>query len=175
MRPHNGSKRTSEAGLILVETLVATAVLLVVAVGVMSLAAVAVSTTEDQGHLVARTTEYAQDKMEQLMALAYGDVTSNTAVFPTSNSGGTGLAVGGSSNPNAPVAGYVDYLDPNGNLLAGTGAPRGWFYKRAWQISTPAGTTNIKQITVTTIVAVSVGARGQLPQSTVICLKTLPF
>ena len=34
---------------------------------------VGMMTTENQGHLAARTTEYAQDKMEQLLVLAYGD------------------------------------------------------------------------------------------------------
>ena len=57
--------------------------------------------------------------------LVYGDTTSNTALFPAADSGGTGLAVGGSSNPSTVVAGYVDWLDLNGNLLtsSGTTAP----------------------------------------------------
>ena len=84
------------------------------------------------------------------------------------------MAVGGNSNPNAPVNGYVDYLDIDGNLLpSGGGAPAGWFYKRVWQITSPSA--NLKQITVTTIVAASVGGRGQLPQSTAVALKTNPF
>ena len=40
----------SEAGMTLLETVIALAILLVIAVGVMVLAAVAVSTTETQGH-----------------------------------------------------------------------------------------------------------------------------
>ena len=168
------SKRGSQAGVSLLETIIATAVLVIVAVGLLGVGVIAMTTTENQGHLAARTTEYAQDKMEQLMALAYGDATSNTTVFPANNAGGTGVAVGGNSNPNAPVNGYVDYLDIDGNLLpSGGGAPAGWFYKRVWQITSPSA--NLKQITVTTIVAASVGGRGQLPQSTVVALKTNPF
>ena len=109
------------------------------------------------------------------MSLAYTDSTSDTTVFPTANGGGSGLSVGGSADPNAPVAQYVDYLDADGNLQpSGGGAPAGWFYKRVWQISTPAGTTNLKQITVTTTAASGVG-NGTAPQSSVSALKTSPF
>src|SRR5437870_6861574 len=110
-----------QAGSTLIETVVASALLLVVLIGLLGAVPMAVAITENQGHLAARTTEYAQDKMEQLLALAYGDTTSDTRVFPATNAGGTGLAVGGSSDPNAPVTGYVDYLDQNGNLLASVG------------------------------------------------------
>jgi hypothetical protein len=166
--------RSAESGSSLIETVVATAILLVVFGGVASMGIVAMTTTENQGHLGARTTEYAQDKMEQLLVLAYSDTTSDTRVFPATNSGGTGLAVGGNSNPTNPAANYVDYLDQNGNLLAasGTTAPAGWFYKRVWQITNPS--TNLKQVTVTAIVAASLG-RKEPPQSTVTALKTYPF
>ena len=135
---------------------------------------VAMTTTENQGHLSARSTEYAQDKMEQLLVLAYGDTTSDTRVFPATNSGGTGLAVGGNSSPSGPVAGYVDFLDQNGNLLVANGAaaPAGWFYKRVWQVTLPS--VNLKQITVTVIVASALG-RTEPPRSTVVALKTFPF
>src|SRR6185295_15350309 len=125
----------SDTGTSLVEAVVATTLLAILMAGVMSLGAVAPTTTENQGHLAARTTEYAQDKMEQLLALAYGDTTSDTRVFPATSTGGTGLTVGGSINTGAPVTGYVDYLDANGNVLASAnGAPANWFYMRAWQV-----------------------------------------
>jgi hypothetical protein len=177
--PHSSFHRLSQSGMSLLETLIAIALLLVATGGIMSIAMVATSTTENQGHLSARTTEYAQDKMEQLISLAYGDSTTDTTVFPANNAGGTGLSIGGSSDPNAPVAGYVDYLDRSGNpLAAGAGAaPAGWYYVRVWQISAPAGTSNLKQITVTSKVQAAVGSSGTgaLPQSTVASLKTNPF
>ena len=38
--------------------------------------------------------------------------------------GGSGLTIGGSNNPAAPVAQYVDYLDVDGALIASAnGAP----------------------------------------------------
>jgi hypothetical protein len=166
--------RGAESGSSVIETVVALALLLIVLGGVASMGIAAMTTTENQGHLSARATEYAQDKMEQLLVLAYGDTTSDTRVFPATLTGGTGLTVGGSSNPSNPVAGYVDYLDQNGNLLASVGVtpPANWFYKRAWQIALPS--TNLKQVTVTVIVASALG-RTEPPQSTVVALKTFPF
>lgn len=166
--------RRSDAGSILVETMVAMSLLLVVMAGVVSMDGIAMNFTENYGHLASRTAEYAQDKMEQLVVLSYGDATSDTRVFPSAPSGGTGLADGGSANTAAPAAGYVDYLDGNGNLLASTGttAPTGWYFKRVWQVS-PAS-TNLKQITVTVTVALAFG-RLQPPSSTMVSLKTFPF
>ena len=41
----------------------------IMALGLLPLGVIATTTTENQGHLAARTTEYAQDKLEQLLAL----------------------------------------------------------------------------------------------------------
>ena len=163
-------------GFTLLETVFALSMLLIVAAGIMPLGLMAVKTTENQGHLAARTTEYAQDKLEQLMALSYSDSTTDTRVFPANDSGGTGLTKGGSADPSAPADGYVDYLDIDGNLKpAGQGgAPDGWYYKRVWEISIPKA--NLKQIKVTATVRVaSQGGVGDLPKSTVMALKTFPF
>jgi len=185
----------SQAGMSLIETVIALAVLLIAAVGVMGLGALAMMTTENQGHLAARTAEYAQDKMEQLLALKYCDASSDTSVLPTSSAGGQGLAgcptplvsvatgtsgVGGSSNPSAPAAGFVDYLDNSGNLLAtgaGGAAPANWKYIRVWQIASANATNTVKQITVTVKVSGEVGGggAGALPQSTLVSLKAYPF
>lgn len=152
----------------------------------MGLCAIAMTTTENQGHLMARTAEYSQDKMEQLISLAYTDTLSNTATFPTSSSGGSGLAVGGSSNPDAPTTNYVDYLDFNGNPLAiGVSAPANWFYIRVWNISNVAGAPSfgtvgptMKLITVTTEVRRGVagvgGGGGLAPQATMTSIMTYP-
>jgi prepilin-type N-terminal cleavage/methylation domain-containing protein len=162
-------------GFTLVEVMVALMILLVVSAGVLPLTLVATKTAENQGHLMSRTTEYAQDKLEQLLALAYGDSVSDTRVFPASDTGGTGLAVGGSSDPDAPAPSYVDYLDINGTLLpAGDDTPPDWFYKRVWEIEVPSD--NLKRVTVTAIVrSSSTGGLGQIPRATVSALKTFPF
>lgn len=167
--------RRSDQGFTLIEIMIALGILAIVAAGVLPLGLVATTTTENQGHLMARTTEYAQDKLEQLLALAYGDSTTDTRTFPAANAGGTGLVVGGSSDPNAPVLGYVDYLDIDGNVLPSGGAvPANWFYRRVWQVASPRA--NLKQVTVTAIVRVSAaGGAGSIPRSTVTALKTFPF
>jgi prepilin-type N-terminal cleavage/methylation domain-containing protein len=181
-------KHSPQAGSTLIETMIAIAIILICAAGVLGLAALSVTTTENQGHLMARTTEYSQDKMEQLLALAYCDATTDTTKIPSVPTGGTGLAgcpnppltpatgtggIGGSSDPSSPATNYVDYLDSTGTPVTGTG---GWTYIRVWQIAAgPGGLTQMKQITVTTRVNNSVGSRGLLPQSTVTVLKSYPF
>jgi len=174
----------------LIETTIALALLLTVSVGVLSLGGLAMATTENEGHLLARTAEYAQDKMEQLLALKFCDATSDTTVLPTTAAGGQGLAgcgaplnsngtgVGGSSNPGAPAAGFVDYLDNSGNLLptgAGGAAPVNWKYIRVWRVASANATNTVKQITVTVRVSSAVGGITLLPQSTVTALKAYPF
>jgi hypothetical protein len=163
----------SERGTTIIETVIATSLLLVVMVGLLSMSALATIYTENHGHLEARTTEYAQDKMEQLLALVYTDAASNTVVFPAAPSGGTGLAIGGSLNTAAPVNGYVDWLAQDGAMLfGGTTPPAGWFYERVWKIE--ALTAGVKQITVTATVKSSVG-NALIPKSTVVALKSSRF
>jgi prepilin-type N-terminal cleavage/methylation domain-containing protein len=169
-------------GFSLLETMVGLGLLLIVAAGALPLAAVAFATSENQGHLSSRAAEYAQDKLEQLMALSYGDTTSDTRVFPATDVGGSGLTIGGSSDPAAPVAQYVDYLDIDGALIASANGqpPQGWYYQRVWQVSTVPAVgggvrVNFKQITVTATVAHSQGSWALRPRATVSALKTFPF
>jgi prepilin-type N-terminal cleavage/methylation domain-containing protein len=165
--------RTDERGFSLIETMIALGILAIVAAGVLPLGIIAAKSTENYGHLKARTTEYAQDKVEQLMALAYNDATSNTRMFPAPPAGGSGLAVGGSIDTAAPVATYVDYLSVDGEVIAGN-PPADWYYMRAWQIVQVR--PNLKEIRVTARVnALSLGGPGLVPQSTVSVLKTFPF
>jgi prepilin-type N-terminal cleavage/methylation domain-containing protein len=166
---------TDQRGFSLLETMIALCILAVVAAGVLPLGILAAKMSENNGHLSARTAEYAQDKIEQLVALAYGDATSDTRQFPSPNAGGSGLAIGGSINTAAPVATYADYLDVNGNLiLAPGGPPANWYYMRAWRITQVR--PNLKQIIVVARVnSLAFGGPGLLPQSTVSVLKTSPF
>src|SRR5262249_50708234 len=138
-----------------------------------------------------RATEYAQDKMEQLLALDYSNTLTDTRSFPATTCASPnlcGLSPGGSYNVDSPVALYVDYLDVNGNLCGTTGAacaapssttpPDGWFYERAWKIddhSTDATLpTNLKRITVAA--ATSRGFGGSTRASSYLTvLKSNPF
>jgi hypothetical protein len=166
-----------EQGTTLIETAIAAGILLTVLIGLMSVISFSTAITENEGHLSARAAEYAQDKMEQLLALAYTDAVSDTTQIPTANAGGSGLAIGGSSDPSAPVALYLDFLKQDGTPLcpcAGVTKPANWFYMRVWSIAIPPGRANLKQITVTTTVASSVG-KAILPTATVTALKSSPF
>jgi prepilin-type N-terminal cleavage/methylation domain-containing protein len=169
------STRSDEGGFSLLETMVALSILLVVAAGVLPLGVVAVNTSENQGHLSSRAAEYAQDKLEQLMALAYADSTSDTRQFPAPQLGGSGLTIGGSLDPNNPGQLYVDYLDIDGALVpSATGAPpANWFYQRTWLVTSPRA--NLKRIDVTARVRWTAGAWAFRPNATVAALKTFPF
>jgi hypothetical protein len=173
-----------ERGTTILEVLIASALLVTLMAGLMAMSGVAIATTENQGHLAARTTEYAQDKMEQLLALGYGDAISDTRTFPAGTTGGSGLVVGGLSDPTAAIATatqtYVDYLDENGTLTAaaGTTAPANWYYKRVWKIddnSTDATLpSNMKRITVAVTIRRGFGGAGA-STSVLTCLKSSPF
>jgi len=155
--------------------MVAVAILLVGIVGVMSLFTVAAGQNKSQGEIATRTTEYCQDKMEQLLALSFADGATNTTVYPPQTSGGTGLGgnmavnttVGG-TDPASRVSGYLDYLDANGNLLTSSA---GAFYVRLWSISTDS-TGTLKTITVRTEAASAAGAGGMAPATTLVCIKS---
>ena len=175
----NGVKR-GQAGISLLETMIALGILMIVSLGLLSMAMISMTTTENQGHLAARTTEYAQDKMEQLLGLAFTDnSTDTTAIDTTSNTytlgtGGTGLTAGGSLSTTAPTNGYVDYLDANGNPLGGGATqPANTFYVRAWQITNTTGT--LKTLSVTVAAVTGVNTRNAAPNSTVTALKSSPF
>ena len=185
--PARVRRLAAEDGTTLIETTIACGILLVTLAGLMSMGTIATMHTENQGHLAPRTTEYSQDKMEQLLALAYGDSTSNSVVFPTAVGGGSGLAVGGSSNTAAPVNNYVDWLAQDGGLLGGgTAPPATWFYERVWQVTCASAAyvpaqacvdnpaAGIKQIVITVTVRSSVGG-FMLPKSTVMALKSSQF
>lgn len=163
-------KKKSQSGISLVETMIALCLLLIAAAGIMTMATVAMTTTENQGHLAARTAEYAQDKMEQLLALQYPDNSTDTTVFPSTVGAGSGLTPGGGLNPNAPVVNYSDYVDKSGNPV-GVGA--NWQYVRVWQVTQVTAT--MKQISVLTQVRNGIGGNGVLPTSMITCLKSSPF
>jgi hypothetical protein len=178
----------AEQGTTILEVMVASALLVTLMAGLMAMSSLAISTTENQGHLAARATEYAQDKMEQLIALDYNDAATDTRTFPAGSTGGSGVSTGGSFNVDSPVATYVDYLDQNGNQCGSTGAacaaptgntaPAGWYYVRAWQIddNTTDATlpANLKRITVGAATIRGFGGTTRAA-SYLTVLKTNPF
>jgi len=188
-----GNRPRSERGSTLIETMVAIAILLIVVVGLLPVFAIGIQTTNQQGDMATRTTEYAQDKMEQLLTLnainltsdGFNDGTTDTTVFPSVTDGSTGCTGSGGNTcglggtmaasttvgsvpPAAVVKYFVDYLDTNGNLLtSSTGAE----YTRQWQVSTDS-TGTLKTITIVSTSLKAAGVMGLAPTSTLVCVKS---
>jgi len=167
------SQRVATKGFSLIEVVVAMCILLVGLVAVMSLFTVALDQNANQGEFATRTTEYCQDKMEQLMSLSFTDGSTNTTVYPPQSTGGTGLggnmaasATVGSVNPASPTTNYVDYLTETGTLLSSS---TGAYYIRQWSITTDS-TAKVKTITVFTTVTARRGI-GPAPSTTLVCYK----
>jgi len=167
-------QRARQRGVSLIETMVAAVVLLVGCGATMSLFSVAVAQISSQGDVGTRVTQYAQDKMEQLMVLDFEDSSTDTTVDPLQPTGGTGLGgvmagdqTLGSTNPSAPVDGYLDYLDASGQR---TTDANGASYIRQWSIATSTSAT-LKTITVRVGVTVQLAARGLPPNTTLVCSK----
>jgi hypothetical protein len=170
----SSTRRSVQRGVTLIETMIAAFILLVGVTGILSLFTVAVSTNSGQGDIATRTAMYAQDKTEQLMALSFNDATSDTTVYPTSSTGGTGLggimagnATVGGLNPASPVTNYVDYLNSNGNQQATSSDAS---YMRQWTILTNSS-ANLKTITVLTTVLNWTG-KGLAPSTRLVCTKS---
>ena len=138
----------AQEGFSLLETVMALSLLLVVSLGLLPLGIIATTTTENQGHLMARTTEYAQDKMEQLWRCPTAIRRRIPACFRQRHrrdgahhwrqleSGCAGRAVRGLPRHRRLI-----------DSLVRDDGTSDWFYKRVWQISSPSA--NLKQLTVT--------------------------
>jgi type II secretory pathway pseudopilin PulG len=168
--------RRNENGLSLIETMIAMLVLLIGLVAVMNQFTVSVSQNANQGEFATRTTQYAMDKMEQLLSLSFSDSATDTTVYPPTSTGGTGLGANltagntvGSVDLNSPATGYVDYLNYDGDLLTGSN-PSNWFYKRQWSISLNSAST-LKTITVIATARISAGG-GTAPSTTLVSYKS---
>lgn len=157
------SRSFSEAGFSLIETLVATAILATVSLGVAQMFILATDNTRG-GKFETTATTLAEQKMEQLRGLTWGfdteglglpetDVTTNLAVSPPDTSG-SGLNPSPDGTLEANTDGYVDFLDQNGAYL-GTGdpPPASTVYIRRWSIEplpTNPNNTLVFQVFVTT-------------------------
>jgi type II secretory pathway pseudopilin PulG len=183
----------SERGSTLIETMVAVAILFIVVAGLLPVFFIGVQTTNQQADLATRTTEYAQDKMEQLLALntinltsdGFNDGTTDTTVFPSVSNGSTGCTGSGANTcglggtmaasssvgsvpPAAAVKYFVDYLDVNGNLLTSSA---GAYYTRQWKVTTDS-TATLKTITIVATAVQGAGIKGLAPSSTLVCVKS---
>lgn len=173
-KPCRNKSTRSQRGVTLIETMLAAAILIIVVVGLLPVLVMGFQTTEQQGNIATRTSEYAQDKMESLLNLNFTDGTTDTTVFPpVLGCCGLGGAMAASSTvgaipPTAAVPQYVDYFDANDNLLA---TAVGAYYTRQWSISTDA-TNTLKTITVVVTSLKGAAVKGLPPSTTLVCIKS---
>ncbi len=172
-----------ERGVSLVETMIA---VLVAFIAMSSLGAVifsAMVANKNQGTETTRMTALAREKMEQLVRLPYDDTTTNTTLI-TDTGWDVGLASSAATDltqltscPGSGDAnvGYVDFLDNNGQPLAGacaTAIASGFGYERRWKITDVSGVSGLKQITVMVYAPNAVRAGGAMPTVAVTTFKS---
>jgi Tfp pilus assembly protein PilV len=187
-------KTAHEDGFSILEALFATFIMTIGIVGLMSLFTIAAVRNAGQGEQSTRCTEYAQDKMEQLLALSFSDSTSQTSGNTTLCStctgyvSGVGLTAGGTPmSVTSPIANYTDYVVWNGNaeVVQTASTPGTLLYTREWSItngptgcSLTAPVTCVKTVTVTVTanftgfaVGVNNSASAIAPTTTLIAQK----
>jgi type II secretory pathway pseudopilin PulG len=165
----------SEAGFTLLETCVATGILIA---AVVALAQMFVLST--QTNMSARQTSYAavlaDQKIEELRALTWGfdtqglpisDTTSNTSVSPEQPNGGVGLTPSPAEALQENTTGYVDFINQFGQKLSSVDAspPDGTVYIRRWSIEPLP--TNPNNTLIIQVLATRHRARGAADQGKV--------
>jgi hypothetical protein len=141
------SRRGPEDGFALLDVLIACGMLVGIAAGVASAAAVAIRTGAESRVRTSATVLAAQ-KMEQLRSLAWSeavdtatgarfavsDTTTDLSVDPAADSG-AGLAPSPAGTLDANVPPYVDHLDAAGAWVGrGTTSPPAAMFTRRWSI-----------------------------------------
>ncbi len=132
----------NQAGMTLVESMMAIVILLFGLMTMAQVLAFCVIGSKTHGRDSGKTTASAHDKMEELIGLEFTDTTTNVTVAPPYPTTGVGLRAGGSIYPSTPADGYVDYLDAAGTRTTSAAA----LYTRQWQVVNESATS--KRITV---------------------------
>ncbi len=157
--------RSDESGITLVETLIATLILLFGLLAMAHLMSFGTIASKTLGRDATKSTAYAHDKMEELIGLDFADTTTNVTVNAPFTSDGVGLTAGGSIPPTAPASGYADYLDTDGARTTSSNAA----YVRQWQIINDA--TGLKRIIVAVTSTRSL-SYGAAPSAVLVTFKT---
>ncbi len=163
------SGMNDQRGFSLLEAMVASFIMLIGIGGLMALFVIAAAKNAGQGDQATRTTEYAQDKMEQLMALNFNDSTTLGVGSASTANGCTGCGLAGPGSVTSAVTNYVDYVNPT-NATPITASSTGALYVREWSVATTS--TNVKVITVYVKALFSTDAVQSLaPSTTLISVK----
>ena len=158
-----GTTRTvrAQTGFALIEVLVASAILVAVAVGASQVAAASIRATVSARARTAATA-LAVQKMEQLRALVWSEVTDTDsgAVLPVSDlttdlstdpetAFGSGLSESPPGTLEANVPPYVDYAGADGTWIGtGRNPPRSAVYIRRWSIQALDGDPDTRVLQV---------------------------
>ena len=157
------SSLAGETGSTLIEVLVAT---LIMVTGMIAMSQLfLVSTANNTGSRSdTYSTVLAEQKMEQLRALAYGfdlaglpvsDIDTDTSVSPPAANGGTGLQPSPPSALQTNTKGFVDHVDGQGTIVGNNvSPPASAVYTRRWSVEplpTNPNNTIILQVLVTPI------------------------
>jgi type II secretory pathway pseudopilin PulG len=157
----SNSFNNGESGFSLIEVMVATGLLVTALVTLAQL--FVISTRSNIGsHNTTYASVLAEQKLEELRALAWGydtqglplsDTTTDTTVSPETPTGGTGLSASPATTLQSNTTGYVDYVDSFGNKLGtGVNPPDKAIYTRRWSITplpTNPNNTLVIQVLVT--------------------------
>lgn len=146
----------NQRGFTLIESVVASAVVIATLAGVVHLfLQTARITAEARRAPVALAA--AESKLEQLLALSWtydaagiplSDEHSDTTVDPSSFAGGTGLAISPADSLSRASPGYVDYLDGSGRSVGSTPAS-GAIFSRRWLVQAlPAAPLDVRLLRV---------------------------
>ena len=167
----------SERGTTLIETAIACAILLVVMVGLLSMAALATML-----HREPRASRGAHDRVRAGQDGAAAGARLHRRGRPTPSCfrprrpAAPGSRSAAARTPRHRSNGYVDWLAQDGSLLGGgTTPPADWFYERVWQIDLrPSGTSNRSPDRRQSRCATR-SAGALIPKSTVVALKASQF
>jgi type II secretory pathway pseudopilin PulG len=155
------TNRPSTRGFTLVETLIATGLLVTVIAGLAQLFALSVRFTRDSGQFGVALAA-AQDKLEALRALRFAYDEGGGIVTDAR------LAASPAASLSSNVAGYMDWLDASGAALAGaTGAE----YVRRWRITVVAD--DEPQVMAIDVCVFNIFSANRDPHDADACLATV--
>lgn len=157
-------RNSSNDGFTLLETVVATGVLVTALAGLAQLFALTARSTRDAGDQGAALAA-AQDKIERLRALAFGYGPVGEAITDP------GFEPSGGASLGDDTSGFVDYLNAGGEVVDVETAAHGAVWTRRWRI-TPIDNFAPEALAVEVCVF-SYPANGLAPSAAQVCLATV--